>query len=125
MDTTTKIKRAGQIGSWYFLLLGCVNLILALIYSRTNWFDAVVLGLSVLPMLIQAKRFHMVFGIIGCFFAIAMGVICFLEQMTFEAEPAMEFFYMIYLFVLSFLAASALLTYAGLASKNDDRFDLI
>ena len=77
MDTTTKIKRAGQIGSWYFLLLGSVNLILALIYSRTKWFDAVVLGLSVLPMLIQAKRFHMVFGIIGCFFCNCNGCCLF------------------------------------------------
>jgi hypothetical protein len=121
MDTKTKIKRAGQIGSWYFLLLGCLNLGIGICYSRTNWFDVVTFGLSVLPILIRTKRFYMVYGIIGCFFGV-MGLTVLLA--TLQSGVGKDF-WMGSLLILSFLSAALLLTYAGMASENDNRFDLI
>lgn len=114
MESKDKIKYARRIGSWYFLILGCWNLGMALFHSRTNWFDVVVLGLLILPVLIRAKRFYMVYGIAGLFFGV-MGLVVLLATL----ESGSDFIWTGCLLVLSFMVASLLLACAGMVDEDD------
>jgi hypothetical protein len=125
VETSRKIKWAKRIGTWYFLLLGCLNVGMALFYSRTNWFGAAVLLISVLPLLVRYKTFRIFYGIFTSFIGVMMLVVCMMSHfsMTEEGTSFTEF-YMGYLFILSFLAASLLMLYAAMADE-DNRFRLV
>lgn len=120
MENRLSLKTARMIGSFYFLLLGVINLVATSIFAEIHALDLITAAICTLPVLINNKMFLTMFGLVAgliSFYLFFAGLSFSLEPNTQTSKVA---FAMGFLFIGSAFAASVLLIYSGKAERKTD-----
>lgn len=119
-----KSTNAWRIAAGYFAILGTVNFT-ATLFSGIHTIDFVLLGLGILPLLIKRKWFMIGYGFLGAFIFGYVVIATLASQINPMATTPIHWLLAGYALLISGIAASLLLFYAGLQTDDKHSFSLL